>query len=159
MDQPEHNKISHGNANDRTQTSDKTNTAAFHFRDRVARIPEELADALTKLVQAEAQIIVEGKRDAEALLAIGVSKERITASAYKSIPQLIAELEKKLKEHHTIEVIDLMDYDMTGRLKSRELYQHARGIKVDRELKKTILTKIKSRCIEDLLNFLEKSVK
>lgn len=120
----------------------------FGFDGKNAKIQEELSDALRKLISSDSKIVVEGKRDAAALRAIGVEKERIILTAQKPISDVLPKLRGK-------EIIDMLDNDEKGRKKSAELYKS--GLKINAKLKKIILSEIKSKHVEDLLNFLEKS--
>jgi len=118
-----------------------------------AKIPAELAAALEKLISLELPVVVEGKRDAEALIAIGVPRHRIFLAAQKPLAALL----ERLRKNGISEIIDMFDADAAGRKKSSALYAAAGKIKINRSLKKIILTQINSKKVEDLLNFLEKN--
>ncbi|MEM3190655.1 MAG: hypothetical protein QW292_00805, partial [Candidatus Parvarchaeota archaeon] len=72
-------------------------------------------------------VVVEGKRDRDALIKAGINKNRIIVSAYKNIDQILNEI----KNYRG--AIILYDFDRTGRFKARYLSSVAssEGIKVN----------------------------
>lgn len=125
----------------------------FRYGNEYAKIDSRLADVLEKLICSDALIIVEGKRDKEALLEIGIDKDRIILIAQKTILEILDKLRKK----RVREIIDMIDTDYAGRKMSADLYKNAGNIKINQKLKRIILTKIRSKRVEDLLNFLERN--
>lgn len=127
--------------------------AIFDYEDRITKIPKELYLTLKRLINSKAPIIVEGKRDKEAFLKIGVEEDRIFLVSHKTIFEIL----EILKTAESNEIINLLDGDFNGRKKSSEIYQNSKGIKINRGFKRIIFKHIKSKRMEDLLNYLNKN--
>lgn len=125
----------------------------LEFDHRAAKVSRKLFGAIEELQTSDIPILVEGHRDARALLAIKIPRERIIVTAQKTLQSVLA----KLRAENVPAVIDMFDADKEGAGKSRELYKNAGRIKVDHKLKERILTQIKSKKVEDLLSFLDKN--
>lgn len=119
----------------------------------MARVPEKLASVIERILTSDSPVLVEGKRDAEAILAVGVKSDRIFVTAFRPMADIL----KMIRRRGADEIIELLDADAAGIKRARELYAASGDFKVNRELKKVLLTQINSKRIEDLLNFLEKS--
>ena len=110
-------------------------------------VNQDVEEVLLKILHEnkEKQVIVEGKRDKEALCLLGFKK-------IITINKGIYETTEQVKEK---EVLILTDFDYEGRLISKKLnliLQHL-GYKIDRETRRKVdlmFTKLKIRKIEEL---------
>ncbi|MBS3171065.1 toprim domain-containing protein [Candidatus Woesearchaeota archaeon] len=104
-----------------------------------------------KLQNTEKLIIVEGKKDKEALISLGVKRViTINGPLYKFIED-VAEI--------TNEVVILTDFDKEG----RQLYGFLKnnfqrnGVKIDRYFREFLMTNTKIICIESIEKTFEKN--
>ena len=104
-----------------------------------------------KLQNTEKLIIVEGKKDKEALISLGVKRViTINGPLYKFIED-VAEI--------TNEVVILTDFDKEG----RQLYGFLKnnfqrnGVKIDRYFREFLMTNTKITCIESIEKTFEKN--
>lgn len=89
--------------------------------ERILALLERLAQKNSKGIP----IIVEGRKDVEALRALGVEEEFIEAkTAGKSFMEVVSEVEK-WKTH---EIVLLLDFDRRGREWTKRLKQHLEGM-------------------------------
>lgn len=132
----------------------KKDLVVFEYEDKRAKIQSELQTTLKDLIKSDLPVIVEGKRDKEALLEIGVKENRILLVSHKTIFEIV----DLLITNKAKEIINLLDGDINGKKKSSELYQNSKGIKINREIRRIIFKHVKSKRIEDLLNYLERNL-
>lgn len=131
----------------------KKDLVVFEYENKRAKIQLELQTTLKDLIKSDIPIIVEGKRDKEALVEIGVKENRILLVSHKTVFEIV----DLLTTNKAKEVINLLDGDLNGKKKSSELYQNSKGIKINREIRRIIFKHVKSKRIEDLLNYLERN--
>ena len=123
----------------------------FDMLIRELSLLRELADSST--------IVVEGKRDAEALRSLGIDAEfYFISGSLSSINQLAESLSEKGKE-----VIVLTDFDSKGKQLAarliRELHGCGKKVKVNTEVRRNLMrafNNVKIGEIEDLKSLIEK---
>lgn len=125
-----------------------------HLQDRL----EKIENTIAKLVETSAKgklVVVEGKKDAEALRELGVAGDILTVkTGGKSFLDATTEIEAL----EPIEVVLFLDFDRRGREGTKRLQQslervHIKvNIKLWRELR--ALTGHEIQCVESLLAYL-----
>lgn len=126
-----------------------------HFKERI----EKIVEILTKISEEASEgkpIVVEGRKDAQALYTLGLEGKVITL---KTGGKSFFEVSQRLEASDVEEVILLLDYDRRGKEATKKLQQnlgHHRvrvNTKLWRELHCLIGREV--QCIESLPNYLE----
>jgi 5S rRNA maturation endonuclease (ribonuclease M5) len=126
---------------------------------RLKEKEEKTTEALTRLAEESAKgtlILVEGKKDAKALRALGIEGPVVTIkTGGKSFIDIVSELE----EAKTPRVILLLDFDRRGKQGTNRLRHNLEraGVKVDLEFWLTLLCTVGKdvQCIEGLDGYLK----
>ncbi len=114
---------------------------------------EQLERALDELRQRAAgnAVLVEGRRDAEALEALGVGGEHLVLNAGASLQARIDEIAHAAETSGWTRLIVLMDWDRTGgRLQARFMEGLAGRAPLDLDIRKRIAVPARVRCVEEL---------
>lgn len=126
-----------------------------HLKDRVEKIQE----IITKLIEEANKgklIVVEGKKDAQALQELGISGKILML---KTGGKSFLEATKQIETFNVSEVVLLLDYDRRGKESTKRLQQDLEHVKVKanvklwRELHGLVGREL--QCIESLPNYLE----
>ncbi len=113
----------------------------------------ELLDYIEELKKSDKLIIVEGKKDKEALEQLGL-KNIITLSK-KPIFQIIEDISKKTKEAVILTDLDRHGKELFGKLNSWLQYN---GVKVDNKFREFLFKETKLRQVEGLVGYLSKQM-
>lgn len=121
----------------------------FHIdQDEVQKL-QKLVKALNEESTNGAVVVVEGKRDVNALTSVGFNGNVITLNNFKGVNRLVESLEKVSK------VILMLDMDRKGKYLTRKILTllQYKGKNVDLFYKKTLseITRGKVRHTEDLI--------
>jgi len=111
---------------------------------------KEIQDFVDELKKSQKLIIVEGKKDKQALEKLGI-KNIITLSK-KPIFQIIEDISKKNKEVVILTDLDKQGKELFGKLNSGLSYH---GVKVDNKFREFLFKETKLRQIEGLVSYLE----
>jgi len=112
---------------------------------------KEIQDFVDELKKSQKLIIVEGKKDKQALEKLGI-KNIITLSK-KPIFQVIEDISKKTKEVVILTDLDRHGKELFGKLNSGLSYH---GVKVDNKFREFLFKETKLRQIEGLISYLNK---
>ncbi len=104
-----------------------------------------LIDDLNNEADNGAVIVVEGKRDKEALASLGYKGDMFTLNAFKGIHNLAEQLEDEPK------VILLLDMDRKGKYMTTRIMRMMNNIDLFYKRALMDITKGKIRCIEELV--------
>lgn len=114
---------------------------------------QKLLKLIAELASSGMPIVVEGPRDRDALIALGISQEIIVLNTGRRIIQTCEYIASK----HYKKVVILTDYDKTGGKLAGILKSNLRsmGIKYDLEYRKRIfMLAVGVRCVEKLPGFI-----
>ena len=111
---------------------------------------EELIEQIEKLKKSGCLIIVEGKKDKNALEHLGLKNEIVTLSK-KPIFSLVEDIVRKNKKVAILTDMDKKGRQLYGKLNSN-LQQF--GVKVDNKFREFLLKETKLRQIEGLVTYL-----
>ena len=130
------------------------NHLSTHFKEKIERI-ELIIEKLQEASAKGGPIVVEGKKDAQALRELGVSGTiQMLKTGGKSFLQVITEIEKEFPE----EVILLFDFDRRGREATKLLQIELERLKIKVNLRFWLdlqaLVGREIQCIESLPNYL-----
>ena len=120
---------------------------------------ENIAQVLTELVEESAKgtpVLVEGKKDAEALRILGVEGPILTV---KTGGKSFSEIATGLENSRTLKVILLLDFDRRGKQGTNRLrqYMERSGMKVNLNVWRALLRLVGKdvQCVEGITTYLE----
>ena len=127
---------------------------------RLREKEEKIAEVLTALAEESVKgtpILVEGKKDIEALRALGIEGPLLSVkTGGKSFLDVVSELEKS----KTSRVILFLDFDRRGKEGTRQLKQNLEMAKIETDIEFwRALSRLAGRdaqCVEGLIAYLEK---
>ena len=112
---------------------------------------EEFYNLVQKIIDSNTKIIVEGKKDREALQKLGI--RNIIELSKKPLFHIVEEVSQKNNECIILTDLDKKGKEIYGKLNS-DLQKH--GVKIDNELREFLFKKTKLRQIEGLETYMEK---
>ena len=113
---------------------------------------KDIMDYIDRLKESNKLIIVEGKKDKEALEQLGL--KNIVTLSKKPIYKVIEEVAEKQKEAVILTDLDKEGKKLFGKLNSGFGYQ---GVKVDNKFREFLFKKTKLRQIEGIVSYISRN--